>query len=100
MIARPPKINNLDTDGPAQNQARCVYTIKSYLFDKGKPVERQGRKAMGLPSHHCDHDSQVTENKLGHAVLRQRLYLQGKDMTLNAQSIRNARHTALFLTIF
>ena len=75
MIARPPKINNLDTDGPAQNQARFVCTFKSYLFDKGKPVERQGRKAMGLPSHRCDYDSQVTENKFGHAVLHKRLYL-------------------------
>jgi hypothetical protein len=49
------------------------------LFDKGKPVEKQGRKAMGLQL--CDkhsYDRQAAEdNAFGIRVL-ERLYQRGK----------------------
>jgi len=36
---------------------------KKYESDKGKPAERQGRKAAGLKQDDC-HDSRVTEEKI------------------------------------
>ena len=75
MIARPPKISTLMPTSLRKCQARFICTFKCYLFDKGKPVERQGRKAMDLRSRNRDYDSQVTENEFGHAFLRERLYL-------------------------
>jgi hypothetical protein len=40
-----------------------LFLLEPYhcMFDKGKPVERRGRKAMDLQSQLRDHDSQVAD---------------------------------------
>ena len=58
----------------AYNQALSFEPCQR-LFDKGKPVERRGRKAMDLRSPKGDYDSQVTEDKTTRVFGRfERLY--------------------------
>src|SRR5262245_46795833 len=61
MIARLPKIKPFFFRR-AWHTAR-LFLSEPYqrLFDKGKPVERRGRKAMDLKSPSGDHDCQVAE---------------------------------------
>ncbi len=47
--------------------------VEFVKIDKGKPVERQGRKAMGLhPAHSTGQDCQAAEeiHRLGFSLLR------------------------------
>lgn len=44
----------------AQNQALFVETLHSST-DKGKPVEKRRRKAIGSKTAKCSHDSQVAD---------------------------------------
>ena len=49
--ARLPKIKSAkNLREPGKSPGSFCWNLIIYTFDKGKPVERQGRKAMGLPS--------------------------------------------------
>jgi hypothetical protein len=56
--------NNLICSGePGKKPGLFCLHLPIHLFDKGKPAERRGRKAMGLLLHcKCSHDSQAAEN--------------------------------------
>jgi hypothetical protein len=50
MTARPPKKVLSYIGEPGKKPGSFYLHLSIYLFDKGKPVEKQGRKAMDLPS--------------------------------------------------
>jgi hypothetical protein len=68
-------------------------------FDKGKPVERRGRKAKGLKSRPRDHDSLVAEAKYSLGFLSVFVEEERK-MTLKNRNISTILNAGLFLAIF
>jgi hypothetical protein len=74
--------------------------LSIHLFDKGKPAEKQGRKAMGLPSHCCDQDRQAAENTNSVFVPARAPLSARKAMTPRINTTKTARSTSFLVALF
>jgi hypothetical protein len=75
--------------------------LSTILFDKGKPVERRGRKAMGLPSRSLrGQDSQAAEYKSTGLCGCLSAFITKETTMLNTNTAKATRNTTLLVTFF
>jgi hypothetical protein len=83
------------------NQARFYWNLIIRSFDKGKPVERRGRKAMGLKPRMSWSGLPCYRKRIRNSpVLLERLVDVEKTMTLNLKALRTFLNAALLLALF